>query len=168
MNYTDTLGSSAQRAKRSLATADTQKKNKALELIAQAIDSRRAEILAANAKDIEAARANNMRASLVDRLMLNDARIDDIVKSIYELIKLEDPIGKIDSGTIRPNGREEGVKAGANVIMPNLSPTAVRKKYMLYDNKICTGDESAQCRGCLEMRMKSIGYEVAVSRGDHI
>ncbi len=71
-------------------------------------------------------------------------------------------------GTIRPNGREEGVKAGANVIMPNLSPTAVRKKYMLYDNKICTGDESAQCRGCLEMRMKSIGYEVAVSRGDHI
>ena len=52
--------------------------------------------------------------------------------------------------------------------MPNLSPTAVRKKYMLYDNKICTGDESAQCRGCLEMRMKSIGYEVAVSRGDHI
>lgn len=71
-------------------------------------------------------------------------------------------------GTIRPNGREEGVKAGANVIMPNLSPTAVRKKYMLYDNKICTGDESAQCRGCLEMRMKTIGYEVAVSRGDHV
>ncbi|MBQ8967716.1 [FeFe] hydrogenase H-cluster radical SAM maturase HydE [Ruminococcus sp.] len=71
-------------------------------------------------------------------------------------------------GTIAPLGREEGVKAGANVIMPNLSPTAVRKKYMLYDNKICTGDESAQCRGCLEARMKSIGYEVAVTRGDHI
>ncbi len=69
-------------------------------------------------------------------------------------------------GTIHPLGREEGVKAGANVIMPNLSPTAVRKKYMLYDNKICTGDESAQCRGCLEQRMKSIGYEVAVTRGD--
>ena len=71
-------------------------------------------------------------------------------------------------GTIAPLGREEGVKAGANVIMPNLSPTAVRKKYMLYDNKICTGDESAQCRGCLEARMRSIGYEVAVTRGDHI
>ena len=71
-------------------------------------------------------------------------------------------------GTIRPDGREKGVLAGANVIMPNLSPTAVRKKYMLYDNKICTGDESAQCRSCLEMRMKSIGYEVAVSRGDHV
>ena len=69
-------------------------------------------------------------------------------------------------GTINPLGREAGVKAGANVIMPNLSPTAVRKKYMLYDNKICTGDESAQCRGCLEQRMKSIGYEVAITRGD--
>lgn len=69
-------------------------------------------------------------------------------------------------GTINPKGREEGVLAGANVIMPNLSPLAVRKKYMLYDNKICTGDESAQCRNCLEMRMRSIGYEISVSRGD--
>lgn len=70
-------------------------------------------------------------------------------------------------GTINPLGREAGVKAGANVIMPNLSPTAVRKKYMLYDNKICTGDESAECRNCLENRMKSIGYEVAITRGDY-
>mgnify|MGYP002624103595 CR=1 FL=1 len=70
-------------------------------------------------------------------------------------------------GTIDPRGREQGVLSGANVIMPNLSPTAVRKKYMLYDNKICTGDESAQCRGCLERRMKSIGYEIDISRGDY-
>ncbi len=70
-------------------------------------------------------------------------------------------------GTIHPRGREKGVLAGANVIMPNLSPTSVRKKYQLYDNKICTGDESAQCRGCIERRMQSIGYEVAVSRGDY-
>ncbi len=69
-------------------------------------------------------------------------------------------------GTISPKGREEGVLAGANVIMPNLSPLAVRKKYMLYDNKICTGDESAQCRHCLEGRMKSIGYEITTDRGD--
>lgn len=70
-------------------------------------------------------------------------------------------------GTIRPNGREQGVLAGANVIMPNLSPLAVRKKYMLYDNKICTGDETSQCRSCLETRMKSIGYEIEITRGDH-
>lgn len=71
-------------------------------------------------------------------------------------------------GTIHYCGREKGVLAGANVIMPNLSPTPVRKKYQLYDNKICTGDESAQCRGCIDRRMRSIGYEVEVSRGDHI
>ena len=70
-------------------------------------------------------------------------------------------------GTIDPKGREQGVLSGANVIMPNLSPVAVRKKYMLYDNKICTGDESAQCRACLERRMESIGYKIKISRGDH-
>lgn len=69
-------------------------------------------------------------------------------------------------GTIHPNGREKGILAGANVVMPNLSPTNVRKKYMLYDNKICTGDESAQCRNCLERRMQSIGYKIVTDRGD--
>ena len=69
-------------------------------------------------------------------------------------------------GTINPLGREKGVLSGANVIMPNLSPVAVRKQYELYDNKICTGEESAECRGCLENRMKSIGYEISLSRGD--
>ena len=69
-------------------------------------------------------------------------------------------------GTLHPLGRELGLQAGANVIMPNLSPTNVRKKYMLYDNKICTGDESAQCRQCTERRAASIGYEVVTDRGD--
>ncbi len=69
-------------------------------------------------------------------------------------------------GTIDPLGREKGVLSGANVIMPNLSPVDVRKQYELYDNKICTGEESAECRGCLEARMKSIGYEISHSRGD--
>ena len=71
-------------------------------------------------------------------------------------------------GTIRPNGREQGVLAGANVIMPNLSPVQVRDKYMLYDNKICTGDTSSECRGCIERRMENIGYKVVITRGDHI
>jgi len=70
-------------------------------------------------------------------------------------------------GTISPKGRELGILAGANVVMPNLSPVSVRKKYMLYDNKICTGDEAAECRYCMQGRMESIGYHVAVSRGDH-
>lgn len=69
-------------------------------------------------------------------------------------------------GTIDPKGREKGILAGGNVVMPNLSPTGVRKKYELYDNKICTGDEAAECRFCLNNRMKSIGCELATDRGD--
>lgn len=69
-------------------------------------------------------------------------------------------------GTIHPLGREKGILAGANVVMPNLSPTEVRKKYLLYDNKICTGEEAAECQNCLRLRMESIGYHVVVSRGD--
>lgn len=69
-------------------------------------------------------------------------------------------------GTIHPLGREKGILAGANVVMPNLSPVSVRKKYELYDNKICTGDEAAECRNCLSGRMRSIGYEIVTDRGD--
>ena len=71
-------------------------------------------------------------------------------------------------GTIDPRGREKGILAGANVVMPNLSPTSVRGKYLLYDGKICTGDEAAECRSCMERRMESVGYKVVVSRGDHL
>ncbi|MBR3317560.1 MAG: [Atopobiaceae bacterium] len=69
-------------------------------------------------------------------------------------------------GTIDPRGREKGMLAGANVVMPNLSPIAVRKNYELYDNKICMGEESAICRGCLARRMASVGHELVVDRGD--
>ncbi|HEX2925791.1 MAG TPA: [FeFe] hydrogenase H-cluster radical SAM maturase HydE [Ruminiclostridium sp.] len=70
-------------------------------------------------------------------------------------------------GTIDPKGREKGILAGANVVMPNLSPVSVRKKYSLYDNKICTGEEAAECRFCLQSRMQKIGYELVIDRGDY-
>lgn len=69
-------------------------------------------------------------------------------------------------GTIHPLGREMGLKAGANVVMPNLSPVSVRKKYELYENKICTGEEAAECRFCLEGRVKRSGYRIVTARGD--
>ncbi len=69
-------------------------------------------------------------------------------------------------GTLDPLGREKGVLAGANVVMPNLSPRGVRKKYLLYDGKICTGDEAAECRRCMSLRMERIGYQVVEKRGD--
>ncbi len=68
--------------------------------------------------------------------------------------------------TIHPRGRELGIQAGANVVMPNLSPVSVRKEYQLYDNKVCTGEESAECVRCLKKRVESIGCRVVVSRGD--
>lgn len=71
-------------------------------------------------------------------------------------------------GSLDPKGRELGLKAGGNVVMPNLSPTNVRDKYLLYDGKICTGDEAAHCRGCIEKRINSAGFEVDMSRGDHL
>lgn len=69
-------------------------------------------------------------------------------------------------GTISHGGRERGIKAGANVVMPNLSPLSERKKYALYDNKIATGDESAQAVEHLRKSMAAIGYEVVTARGD--
>jgi biotin synthase len=71
-------------------------------------------------------------------------------------------------GTIHPSGRELGLKAGANVVMTNLSPTSVREKYSLYDGKICTSDEAAECRVCIENRIVSSGFSIDMSRGDNI
>lgn len=70
-------------------------------------------------------------------------------------------------GTLDPDGREKGLAAGANVVMPNLSPVKNRKHYDLYDNKICTGEESAQCLGCLERRVAAVGYRLVTERGDY-
>lgn len=69
-------------------------------------------------------------------------------------------------GTATARGRERGIQHGANVLMPNLSPVAVRRQYELYDNKICTGEEAAECRVCLARRIESIGYHIVVDRGD--
>jgi biotin synthase len=70
-------------------------------------------------------------------------------------------------GTISPTGREKGLLAGANVVMPNLSPKSVRKLYALYDNKICTGDEAAECRLCMEGRIRDFGFVPNMTRGDY-
>ena len=69
-------------------------------------------------------------------------------------------------GTIHPMGRELGMEAGANVVMPNLSPGDVRAKYLLYDGKICTGDEAAESLRSLKARLAKAGYNVVTDRGD--
>jgi len=69
-------------------------------------------------------------------------------------------------GTLDAEGREKGLRAGANVLMPNLSPVRVRKAYSIYDGKICTGEEAAECRACLARRVAAAGYRVVTDPGD--
>lgn len=94
----------------------------------------------------------------------------ELTVKMISILRLMFPYALIPSttalGTVVPDGRERGLKAGANVVMPNLSPVGVRKKYELYENKICTGEEAAECRGCLERRILSAGYKMVSARGD--
>lgn len=71
-------------------------------------------------------------------------------------------------GTIHPEGRKLGFQAGANVCMPNLSPGDVREKYTLYDNKLSSGSEAAECLAQLGAQIESAGYRLSMERGDHI
>ncbi|MDO5310527.1 MAG: [FeFe] hydrogenase H-cluster radical SAM maturase HydE [Clostridia bacterium] len=94
----------------------------------------------------------------------------ELTLRMVSVLRLMFPYALIPSttalGTIHPTGRELGLKAGANVVMPNLSPVRVRKLYELYENKICTGEEAAQCRGCLERRVESAGYHIVTAVGN--
>ncbi len=69
-------------------------------------------------------------------------------------------------GTLHPEGRELGLKAGANVVMPNLSPKNIRKLYQIYENKLSTDEEAAESRKALELKVKNAGYEIVIDRGD--
>lgn len=104
MTYIETLGSNAVKVKKILAVADTGKKNSALAEISRALIENSDKIIEANQKDLTAAKENGMSASMQDRLMLNEDRIKGIASAVDELIKLEDPIGKVDNGSVRPNG----------------------------------------------------------------
>ena len=104
MTYIETLGSNAVKVKKILAVADTGKKNSALAEISRALIDNSDKIIEANQKDLTAAKENGMSVSMQDRLMLNEDRIKGIASAVDELIKLEDPIGKVDNGSVRPNG----------------------------------------------------------------
>lgn len=95
----------------------------------------------------------------------------DLTLFLIGILRLMNPKALIPAttalGTMDKKGREKGILAGSNVLMPNLSPVTVRKKYDLYDNKICTGDEAAECNGCIRRRVASVGYQVVDKRGDY-
>ena len=104
MTETERLGRRAKTASRILAAAPAAKRNDALAAMAAALWDRREEILQANGEDIRAGRENCLNDGLIDRLTLTERRISDICEGIQQLIRLEDPIGVVESGSVRPNG----------------------------------------------------------------
>ena len=104
MTAIEKQGRLAKEASMTLMTCGTSTKNKALGAIADALLAHTTEILEANALDMQRAKENNMKASLMDRLLLTEARIAGIADSVREVIALEDPIGQVDKMGTRPNG----------------------------------------------------------------
>ena len=98
------LGVRARAAARALARADTAQKDRALRFAAAAIRAARDAILAANARDMDAARARNLSKALLDRLLLDAGRVEGMAKSIDEVIALPDPVGQVMAEWSRPNG----------------------------------------------------------------
>ena len=100
------MGKDARSASRTLALSPSKQKTQALEAIAKNIRDHQADILAANAKDIEKAKKNGMSAALVDRLLLDEKRISSIADAVHTIANLPDPVGEIMSEWKRPNGLE--------------------------------------------------------------
>lgn len=104
MNYAEKLGQQAKAAEKAIATASAMVKNNALEKIEAALRLNAEKILEANEADLKAAKENGMSEAMQDRLRLTEQRINGIADGVADVIKLEDPIGSVDSGTVRPNG----------------------------------------------------------------
>lgn len=104
MNYAEKLGQQAKAAEKSIAASSAMVKNNALEKIEAALRFNAEKILEANEADLKAAKENGMSEAMQDRLRLTEQRINGIADGVADVIKLEDPIGSVDSGTVRPNG----------------------------------------------------------------
>ena len=108
LNYMHELGKNARAASRHLARAGTAAKNRALTATAEALDAERASLLDANRRDMDAGRANGLEAALLDRLELNDARIDAMIEGLQQVAALADPVGEVTDMCFRPSGIQVG------------------------------------------------------------
>ena len=106
MEYLNNIGINSKNAARVLSVAASDTKNKALEFMAQALIENSEKIIASNKQDLAQGRENGLSDAMLDRLMLDNARIEKIAAAIREIIALDDPVGKTLSGTTRPNGLE--------------------------------------------------------------
>jgi biotin synthase len=91
-----------------------------------------------------------LRAAALVRLLLPDAHMPATTAA----------------GSLDPEGREKMILAGANVLMPNITPPEAKRNYLLYPGKICLDEEGETCIGCLSLRMRTIGRELSFLRGD--
>ncbi|MFC6632778.1 glutamate-5-semialdehyde dehydrogenase [Microbulbifer taiwanensis] len=102
------MGRAARAAARLMARADTATKNSALRAIAAQLDARRAEIAEANGRDMQAGRDSGLDAALLDRLELNDDRIDGMIEGLHQIAELADPVGEVEDLKYRPSGIQVG------------------------------------------------------------
>lgn len=107
-NLITTLGKNARTAAKTLRSASTQHKNNALNNIATQVNQNRKDILNANQKDLEQGKSSGLDAALLDRLMLDDARLDGIIESLNQIAALPDPVGEITNLKFRPSGIQVG------------------------------------------------------------
>ena len=143
---TDSLRSASQK----LALQNASEKNRALSAVAEALDKNRASIIAANKVDIDAARANGMSESIIDRLLLNDKRIDGIIESLRLVIGQTDPVGEEVAGWKTPNGmtiRQVRVPLGVVAIIyenrPNVTVDAFSLAYKSGNAILLRGSSSS-------------------------
>ncbi|NWN81604.1 MAG: glutamate-5-semialdehyde dehydrogenase, partial [Halomonas sp.] len=106
--YMTGLGQSARQAAASLRRTPTGSKNGALQAMAEALEASRGEVLAANARDLERGRESGLDAALLDRLALNDDRIDAMIEGLRQVAALPDPVGEVDGLRARPSGIQVG------------------------------------------------------------
>ena len=104
MTYVESLGANAKAAERAIAAASAKQKNNALSAIAEALINNTDKIIEANKADLDNAVKNNMTVSMQDRLKLTSDRIKSISSAVLDIVKLDDPVGYVESGSIRPNG----------------------------------------------------------------
>ncbi|MDR1636302.1 MAG: glutamate-5-semialdehyde dehydrogenase [Treponema sp.] len=141
---------SLRRAQERLALQNRLQKDAALRAAAEAVDRRRAGILAANGKDLEKARLSGMKEALIDRLLLNERRIDGMVEGIEAIIRLEDPIGRVRAGWTAPNGlgiQQVTVPLGVAAIIyesrPNVTADAFALAYKAGCSILLRGSSAA-------------------------
>jgi glutamate-5-semialdehyde dehydrogenase len=146
----DEMFVSLRKAQARLALENRQARDRALEGAAEAIHRGREKILAANGLDVEKARAGGMKESLIDRLSLNNTRIDDMIRGIETVIRLEDPIGKVKAGWTLPNGllvEQVTVPLGVAAIIyesrPNVTVDAAGLAYKAGCSILLRGSSSA-------------------------